>query len=492
MPDNALWNTASTITQNWDGNTWTPTTTGSFSSTPSATECKFKCKTNYTWNQETSTCKADSKVSNCTGLPANAEWNTASTISQTWNGSSWQPSTTGVFSAMASTKNCYFKCKTNYTWNTSTSACVADTQPANCTGLPSNAQWDTVSEITQTWNGENWQPSTEGSYNETSSTTECHYKCKSGYFWNGSVCKMIRKLGEICTGQTKCYNNSSSITCPTSTSADFYGQDAQYRSKCIAQSFTVQTLSSQKVILDNNTGLMWQQTMPTSTYTWEDAGSYCSDLTYAGYSDWRLPTPQELLTIVANNIYDPAINTSYFPDTPSQAFWSSAPSLNDTSGNSAWSVVFKEGKTDGHYNHIDLNIRCVRGTILPTSSFNSSTVNGDVIVTDTKTGLIWQKTYAKYKTWKEALKYCESLTYAGYSDWRLPNKNELASLINYAKSPASNFPDFVKYTWFWSSSTYTGNTKQAWKLSHAGHIFISDKTSGDDSNTDGTSVRCVR
>jgi len=88
------------------------------------------------------------------------------------------------------------------------------------------------------------------------------------------------------------------------------------------------------------------------------------------------------------------------------------------------------------------------------AAFNSSTVNGDVIVTDTEIGLVWQKTYVKEKTWQQALSYCESLTYAGYSDWRLPNKNELASLVNYRKyNPASDFPDMPSED-FWSSTTY--------------------------------------
>ena len=70
---------------------------------------------------------------------------------------------------------------------------------------------------------------------------------------------------------------------------------------------------------------MWQETIPTSTYTWNDAVSYCNGLSYAGYSDWRLPTPQELLTIVDNSKQYPAIDETYFPNTPAYLgyFWSS-------------------------------------------------------------------------------------------------------------------------------------------------------------------------
>ena len=120
------------------------------------------------------------------------------------------------------------------------------------------------------------------------------------------------------------------------------------------------------------------------------------------------------------------------------------------------------------------------------ASFNSTTVGGDVIVTDTETGLIWQKTYVSGKTWQQALSYCESLTYAGYSDWRLPNKNELASLVNYGKyNPASDFPDMPS-NYFWSSSTDAASTYYAWRVDFDyGGVF-------DNRKATSCYVRCVR
>ena len=65
----------------------------------------------------------------------------------------------------------------------------ASTRVSDCTGLPANAHWNTASQITQTWDDyAGWQPTTTGSYCETSSTSECCFKCDSGYNWNGSYC----------------------------------------------------------------------------------------------------------------------------------------------------------------------------------------------------------------------------------------------------------------------------------------------------------------
>ena len=100
---------------------------------------------------------------------------------------------------------------------------------------------------------------------------------------------------------------------------------------------------------------------------------------------------------------------------------------------------------------------------------------------------MWQKEYETGKTWRQALKYCEDLDYAGYDDWRLPNKNELASLINYEKSdaPYSYFPDMPSNV-FWSSSTRSGYSNIAWYLNfYYGSVVGSDKTNYG-------LVRCVR
>ena len=354
-------------------------------------------------------------------------------------------------------------------------------------------------------------PCKENSCNIPNSTGICNpvnetqysCECDEHYYWWGleKECKNEQpsyNLGNICTGQNKCYDNETKITCPASASADFFGQDAYYANlgKCIPQSFTVQTLSSQKVVIDNNTGLMWQQTIPTEKYTWANAGSYCSDLTYAGYSDWRLPTPHELLTIVDNGRSKPAIDTTYFPDTPSSYsyFWSSSTYVHSTSY--AWHVNFYYGHVyDGYKTYSDGYVRCVRGSTLPASSFQSSTVNGDEIVTDTKTGLVWQKSYVSGKNWQGALSYCETLTYAGYSDWRLPDKNELASLVNYKKyGPASDFPDMPS-RYFWSSSTDVSGTSYAWIVAfNNGSVDFDDGVMDDSYGKAGNyySVRCVR
>lgn len=64
-------------------------------------------------SEDTQTCVSDTKVSQlCTWKPANSVYNTATSITQTWNGSSWSPSTTATYNATSSTSECRYTCAT--------------------------------------------------------------------------------------------------------------------------------------------------------------------------------------------------------------------------------------------------------------------------------------------------------------------------------------------------------------------------------------------
>ncbi|NIP99572.1 MAG: DUF1566 domain-containing protein, partial [Nitrospinaceae bacterium] len=64
--------------------------------------------------------------------------------------------------------------------------------------------------------------------------------------------------------------------------------------------------------------------------------------------------------------------------------------------------------------------------------------NQDGTVTDVQTGLMWTRedtwlTEAQWVSWDEALRYTHDLSYrkfAGYNDWRLPEQEELLTLVD--------------------------------------------------------------
>jgi hypothetical protein len=116
---------------------------------------------------------------------------------------------------------------------------------------------------------------------------------------------------------------------------------------------------SGSVVTDTKLGLMWQDNRAAKTVEkkWKSAKRYCRNLSLAGYSDWRLPTYDELLTIVDNDRYDPAIMPA-FEQVASGYYWSSSVGVSDSA--SAWYVYSKYGNTNGSKQSYEAPVRCVR------------------------------------------------------------------------------------------------------------------------------------
>ena len=80
--------------------------------------------------------------------------------------------------------------------------------------------------------------------------------------------------------------------------------------------------------------------------------------------------------------------------------------------------------------------------------------NGDGTVTDNNTRLVWQKLDGGEMTYEKAVAYCDSLTLAGYTDWRLPTGIELFSINNHGKlNPAIDTAYFTQTLadYWWTS-----------------------------------------
>ena len=122
-------------------------------------------------------------------------------------------------------------------------------------------------------------------------------------------------------------------------------------------------------VTDMRTGLMWLQCSlgqdPTnncsgsaSTHTWqealEDAESYVLDI----YTDWRLPNIKELDSLAALDRYNPAINSTVFPNTPSSWYWSASPYAYGS--NDAWRLGFYDGDDGSNYRSNNYHVRLVR------------------------------------------------------------------------------------------------------------------------------------
>ena len=250
LPENAEWNTVSSITQRWDGEKWVPSAVASFNFEGSENECRFKCATGYTWDgsqcvQPSDPCDPnpciDMPNSKGTCIIDSTSYVCACSYGYEWNGSLCKK--TGAEECIS----------VGGTWNSSNDKC---TKIANWSSKPSNTVWNTVSSITQTWNGSSWEPSTTPTYSENGTTSECRYKCASDYEWNGSTCRSV---------------------------------DWSTLPECSKTSGTP--------CKDSSSGLIWSARSPSEEYS---TSSYCDSLTEGGYSNWHKPTIDELKTLLIN------------------------------------------------------------------------------------------------------------------------------------------------------------------------------------------------
>jgi hypothetical protein len=96
-----------------------------------------------------------------------------------------------------------------------------------------------------------------------------------------------------------------------------------------------------EAVLDNRTGLMWALE-PKKVKNYKGLEAAIKKVKAGGFDDWRLPTVEELFLLADRTRISPAIDTDFFPDTPSDWFWSSTPYANSP-GYCAWDVYFYGG-----------------------------------------------------------------------------------------------------------------------------------------------------
>jgi len=138
----------------------------------------------------------------------------------------------------------------------------------------------------------------------------------------------------------------------------------------------------------NNAGHEWQRCDDGSTYNWDAANAYCANLSLDGHSDWRLPTKDELKSLVVctngtptplQDWYDPDTGTYGHPyycgdgnnapyESPtidpsfqceSSYYWSASTSASNPDGG-GWVVYFDDGIASWENEANRLFVRCVR------------------------------------------------------------------------------------------------------------------------------------
>jgi hypothetical protein len=311
-------------------------------------------------------------------------------------------------------------------------------------------------------------------------------------------CDKYRCFTVVPTGQNKCYNDKGERLdpCPGKAGDDgcsstaWCGQDAQYATR--QRQYQEKSEQGDLIVEDVIAKREWQGGY-SDKIDFDQASAYCDGLTYAGYTDWRLPTYYELLDTVNYGKEATDGAATDIPNTPEECFWSSTAPYKDSSARlfvdmnngSGWNIN-KDGLC---------HARCTRGSEVKSDGEDRYALYGatELVAFDKATGLIWtwqKEEYTAIYNWSNALAYCEGLKYGGYNDWRLPNIDEIRSLIDtevepprdpMLVGPTSKFPNIPSGR-FWSSTTmtqikYTDVYSEAWRVDFSlGEIWIDEKT----------------
>ena len=219
---------------------------------------------------------------------------------------------------------------------------------------------------------------------------------------------------------------------------------------------------------------------------WEEAVFYCDSLS-EGYSSWRLPDIDELRTLIVdcpgtvtggsckvseNNCLssvdsddcwtedcyncstDKTGKHSKLSEMDPNPFWSS--STQELFDTTAWGVDFRDASIGNYERKTPFPVRCVKycklGNIACQTgdgeeylskcndnreySLRYETCKGGCDISNKKckiwkdpdTNLTWSSRTEEL-TWNDAVSYCDNLSEGGFSDWRLPNIDELRTLI---------------------------------------------------------------
>ncbi|MBF0622341.1 MAG: DUF1566 domain-containing protein [Magnetococcales bacterium] len=330
------------------------------------------------------------------------------------------------------------------------------------------------------------------------------------------------------TGQTRCFDDSwAEITC------DGSGHDGEYQ-KGVAASSPRFTDQGDGTVLDAQTGLVWLKNSTCLTsISWNDALTSASTMAdgTCGLTDgstagqWRMPNFVELESLMDMGQGTPTLEAGHPFEVPGNSyFWTSTYFAKDNS--KAWTIDTNYGypssaydRSSGTATNVTLSAWLVRdsgsagtvglhktgqttslltgddassqnGAAWPTVRLND---NGDGTVTDNVTGLIWLQdgNCITNKDWTTAFTETQALAEGACSltdgssagDWRIPNRRELHSLINFGETDfiESGHP-FVNFdsNYFWTSTSGSVFTSDAWTVRFGSNssIWMSPKSNG--------------
>jgi hypothetical protein len=247
-------------------------------------------------------------------------------------------------------------------------------------------------------------------------------------------------------------------------------------------------------VKDKVTGLTWQP-LPGVTRAYSDLAAYVTTINQQAlctFTDWRVPTANELANLMdVSKTTGSTANADFALDAANAMtgpFWS-ADVTKASSTMNAWQVdADSNGVISFDNQTTSKNVRLVRGggsvSAVCDKTDSLYTDHADGTVTDVRTGLMWKQCpegnsgsdcsggavapFTSVASVTKQLGDANRVADKGYTDWRVPTRNELATLVNRAcTNPAINnsfFPKNESLAYITASLDANAPTTQVWSV----------------------------
>lgn len=153
-------------------------------------------------------------------------------------------------------------------------------------------------------------------------------------------------------------------------------------------------------------------------------------------------------------------------------------------------TINKEAKSTNYFSFFIFHFSLL--LLFTTGTYADFSKSGNIVFDDS-TNLEWQDDDIGSSTrWEDAIHRCEALVLGGHDDWRLPNINELLSLIDDSKNNPSIDTTFQNVGMSYWSSTGDANPKLSIYNVRLVSFYSNRTLSTSDSKNIKSYVRCVR
>jgi hypothetical protein len=141
----------------------------------------------------------------------------------------------------------------------------------------------------------------------------------------------------------------------------FFDIDWNKTASGFANDYALRTIGGEQVVVDNATGLMWQRGGSTNYMDYADAEKYIRQLNtarFADFSDWRLPTLEEAMSLMEPRELNGDLYIDAKFDKTQRYIWTA----DKQSAGVAWVAYFGGG---GCYYGVVASTHCVRAVRVP-------------------------------------------------------------------------------------------------------------------------------